>query len=116
MKQFLAILALLAVLAPAAPALADNKTPHPHHPKGASINHRQDYQQHRIHEGVKSGELTKREAHRLRTQEAMLNRKEAFYRKDGELSKRERIDLKTDQNQLSRRIYKQKHDGQDRPN
>jgi hypothetical protein len=66
----------------------------------------------RIRQGVKSGELTKVEAARLKAQTAKVNQERKDYKADGVVTTEERKDLKQDKKKLSRRIYKQKHDGQ----
>jgi hypothetical protein len=76
----------------------------------ATVNGRQARQAARIHEGVKSGELTRREAARLHAEQAALRAEERVYRRDGVLTARERVDLKRDQNRASRHIARQKHD------
>ncbi len=80
----------------------------------ATINERQERQQDRIEQGLKSGELTQREAARLERQEAKIAAEEKAFRSDGKLSKRERAKLQRDLNKTSRRIYRQKHDAQTR--
>jgi hypothetical protein len=66
----------------------------------------------RIRQGVKSGELTKAEAARLKVQTAKVNQERKDYKADGVVTTEERKDLRQDKKKLSRRIYKQKHDGQ----
>jgi hypothetical protein len=66
----------------------------------------------RIRQGVKSGELTKVEAARLKAQTAKVNQERKEYKSDGVVTTEERKDLRQDKKKLSRRIYKQKHDGQ----
>jgi hypothetical protein len=66
----------------------------------------------RIRQGVKSGELTKAEAARLKAQTAKVNQERKEYKADGVVTLEERKDLRQDKKKLSRRIYKQKHDGQ----
>jgi peptidoglycan hydrolase CwlO-like protein len=66
----------------------------------------------RIRQGVKSGELTKAEAARLKAQTAKVNQERKDYKADGVVTTEERKDLRQDKKRLSRRIYKQKHDGQ----
>lgn len=79
------------------------------------INARQDEQRQRIQQGVRSGELTKREAQQLREREANLRRVEARDRRSGhQLNEAERRQLQAQLNQNSRAIYRQKHDKQDR--
>ncbi len=80
-----------------------------------SINQRQDRQQTRIRQGVRSGELTRREAGKLAAQQAVITTNEAFARRSGgELTAKERARIQRQQNKASQSIHKQKHDGQDR--
>ena len=83
--------------------------------KDPGVNARQENQQHRIAEGVRSGELTKREAHRLEEREAHLARMERRLKEDGSLTPAERERLQRRLHALSAEIYKQKHDAQERP-
>ncbi len=80
----------------------------------ATSDERQERQQDRIEQGIKSGELTKREAARLERQEAKIAAEEKAFRSDGKLSVRERAKLQRDLNKTSRHIYRQKHDAQTR--
>jgi hypothetical protein len=80
----------------------------------AGVNARQHRQQARIVHGVRSGELTRREAARLEARERHIRREERRYRADGVLGPRERADLNRDLNRTSRSIRRQKHDGQTR--
>lgn len=78
-----------------------------------SINARQDEQRERIQQGVKSGQLNRREARRLRHREARLRRTEARDRRSGgHLTAAERANLQRRLNNTNRAIYRQKHDGQ----
>jgi len=80
-----------------------------------SINHRQANLDRRIDQGVRSGELTRREAVRLRSEFASLDRLEHQYRRTGRgLDMRERADLDRRFDRLSRQIRHQKNDRQDR--
>lgn len=81
-----------------------------------SINNRQQNQQRRIAQGIKSGELTHREIYRLERNQANIQRMETRFRhsRNG-LSNRERARLQRELNQSSRRISRQKHDRQDYP-
>ena len=80
-----------------------------------NIHKRQVNQQHRIGEGVKSGQLTPRETVRLEKKEARLNREVRRDRKDGGgLTARERNRIDRQQDALSRQIHRQKHDKQHR--
>lgn len=78
---------------------------------------RQKKQQKRIHQGVKTGELTKQEALKLEAKEAKLHRQIRKDRKDrGGLTPKERAQINKKQNKLSKEIYKDKHDKQKRDN
>ncbi len=79
------------------------------------VNNRQENQQDRLKEGVKSGELTAREAARLKLREAKLAEFEKRLKEDGSLTPEERAKLQKKLEALSEDIYKQKHDAQDRP-
>jgi hypothetical protein len=78
------------------------------------VNHRQANQTGRIVNGVKSGELTRDEAHELRDGRRDIRQTEQEYKADGALTRDERIDLHQDLNQQSRDIYEAKHDEETR--
>lgn len=78
------------------------------------VNARQHRQQDRISQGIRSGELTPREARRLAREQRMIRREERAYRSDGVLTPGERADLQGDLNRSSRHIYNQKHDDDNR--
>lgn len=78
------------------------------------INKREYREQQRINEGIRSGELTHREARRLESGLARIRVDERFARADGYLTYRERERLERELNRESHSIYRQKHDGQDR--
>ena len=79
------------------------------------INQHQRHQQTRIRQGVRSGELTRRETARLQAEQARIRVQETFARRSGgEFTLRERHRIAREQRQASRHIYRQKHDGQDR--
>ncbi len=69
-------------------------------------------QQQRIEQGLKSGELTTREAGRLEHEEARIDRVESRDLRDGSLSPAETARINAMQNRASRDIYRQKHDAQ----
>ncbi len=81
----------------------------------AHTNARQHRQEHRIRKGVESGELTKKEAARLKAEQKAVNKMEEEALEDGHLSKKEKKHLQRAQNAASRDIYRQKHDEQQRP-
>ena len=104
MNRLILGLAVFASVATALPALA-NAQP---------VDAREASQQHRIVQGVRSGELTPRETHRLERREAALHVREAVMRSrhGGRLTYRERVRLNHSENRLSRAIYRAKHNMQ----
>lgn len=76
------------------------------------IDQRQAQQQHRIVQGVRSGELTRHEARRLEHQQAHIRRMERRAKADGVVTRQERAEIRAAQRQASRSIYRQKHDRQ----
>ena len=81
------------------------------HPR---INERQHNQQLRIRNGIRSDELTRREAGRLFAEQARIRAYERRARCNGDLSFRERRRLDNLLDHSSRSIYRQTHDRQDR--
>ena len=79
------------------------------------VNARQHNQRDRIHEGARTGALTRRETRSLAEGQRDVRQLERAYKSDGKLTGAERADLHHEQNQASRDIYGQKHDAQDRP-
>jgi Skp family chaperone for outer membrane proteins len=84
-------------------------------PRDPGVNVRQEHQRDRIQQGVRSGELTRRESIRLREEQRDIRQLERAYKSDGVLTGAERRDLHQEQNQASRHVYNQKHDAQERP-
>jgi hypothetical protein len=76
------------------------------------INQRKDNQQNRIGQGIENGSLNAREAARLESKEARLNREERRMKADGNFTPAERARINRQQNRLSKSIYRQKHDAQ----
>jgi len=77
------------------------------------IDAREMNQRMRIREGVRSGELTPREAMRLRRGEAHIRRMEWRDRRYG-VTQRERIEMNRALERESRRIWRLKHNGRER--
>lgn len=73
-------------------------------------------QQMRIHKGVKSGELNKAEAHRLRRGQRRVDKTQREAKADGVVTPEEQAELEKRQDIQSKRIYQQKHDEQSRGN
>lgn len=76
------------------------------------IERRDAYLDSRIDRGVATGRITGREADRLESQQAQIERMEARARADGRLSGHERARIDHAQDRLSRNIYRQSHDRQ----
>jgi hypothetical protein len=76
---------------------------------------REARQQGRIHQGAKSGELTKPEAHRLRKGQRRVDQAQTAAKSDGVVTAEEKARLEKMQDVQSKRIYEQKHDEQSRP-
>ncbi len=81
---------------------------------GQRHDRRQGRQSARIKEGVKSGELTKGEAARLRGQQRNIRRAEKKAQADGDVSGKEAAKLERMQDRASKNIYNKKHNDKDR--
>ena len=77
----------------------------------SEIDRRQDRQQHRIERGVRSGEITPSEYHRLQAEQARIRQLEANAKRDGHISRHEAEQIRRAQNDASRHIRHEKHDG-----
>jgi hypothetical protein len=95
-------------LAAATPALAESYE--------QIIDRRQDHQEDRSDQGIKSGGLNRREAARLERGPAHIDRMENRALVDGIINRGEIRRIEQAQNAQSRHIYRQKHDRQHRPN
>ena len=80
----------------------------------SEIGKRDREQQKRIGEGIENGSLTAKEAGKLETKEAKLNKQEKHMRADGDMTQKEKTKVNREQNHLSKDIYMQKHDKQRR--
>ena len=102
MKRMLMFVVLAAVMASfASLAMAGTATPR--------IDRREAQQQHRIHQGVKSGTLTPRETARLEAGQAHVKHMEARAKSDGRVTPNERARIARAQNHESRAIWRKKH-------
>ena len=83
----------------------------PGHPRVNQINQREQNQQNRIGNGVKSGQLTPGETRRLEGGEQRLqnNEKKDMAKDNGHLTKQDQHQLNGEANHMSKRIYKDKH-------
>jgi hypothetical protein len=97
-------------LAFAGNAFAQTTTP----PAAATpgIDKRQENQQKRIDAGVKSGQLTDREAARLEKRESKLQKDKEKAQADGVVTKQERRQLNREADRDSKAIAREKHDKQ----
>ena len=80
----------------------------------SEVGKRQENQQDRIAQGVKSGQLTAGETARLERNHARINRQVRADRKanGGKLTRQERAQINREQNRQSRQIYRAKHNAQ----
>lgn len=76
------------------------------------IDQRQANQQQRIDQGVKSGQLNKKEAVRLEKGQERIQKMENKAMADGKMTKKERAKIEKAQDRESRRIAREKHDKQ----
>ena len=82
----------------------------PGHPRVNQVNRREQNQQNRIAQGVKSGQLTPGETRRLERGEQRLqnNEKRDMAKDNGHLTKQDQHQLNREANHMSKRIYKDK--------
>jgi hypothetical protein len=82
---------------------------HVDHSGYSKLDNRIEQQHNRINKGVRMGELTKKEAQKLRKQHRQIKKLSRQFNKDGHLSRFERKILKRELNLASHRIYDLKH-------
>jgi uncharacterized membrane protein YebE (DUF533 family) len=98
MKKLLTVAVLGAL---SLPAFAQNTTP--------QIDQRQDRQERRIEQGVRTGQLTAREAARLERGQARIRQMERQALADGHISRRERAAIQQEQDKQNQLIARLKH-------
>ena len=76
--------------------------------KGRAGN-RQIKQQKRIHHGLQSGKLTRKEATHLEREQHRIQKSKQEALKNGELTQEERLRLERQQNQANKHIYRLKN-------
>jgi hypothetical protein len=81
----------------------------------AQVKHRAENQHDRIHQGVKSGELTKKEAADVREDHKELHQDVMLAKSDGKITKGERKIITKEENKDRREIYRLKHNKRERP-
>ncbi|MBI4523420.1 MAG: hypothetical protein HY695_06355 [Deltaproteobacteria bacterium] len=78
------------------------------------VDKRQKIQKARIKQGIESGELTKKEAARLKAEQAKIRWDEKKAEADGLVTAKERANLHRELNKASKDIHKQRKDDQKR--
>ncbi len=80
----------------------------------AQVKQHAKNEHHRIKQGVKSGELTKKETKNLVHGQKEIHQDVKAAKADGVVTKDERKDIRQDQRQESRKIFRKKHNKRDR--
>ncbi len=78
------------------------------------VKHKQIKQNKKINHGVKTGELTRKEAAGLKAQQVHINRTKKRAKADGKVTAKERAKIARKQKRANKNIYQQKHDAQQR--
>tara|TARA_B100001173_G_scaffold68939_1_gene58569 strand:- start:460 stop:774 length:315 start_codon:yes stop_codon:yes gene_type:complete len=78
------------------------------------VNQRQGNQKERVAQGVKSGELTKKETKNLARQQRDIKRTKRAAKSDGVVTKKERAVINQKQNAASRNIKRKKNNDRSR--
>lgn len=104
LAALIAAIALPVLAQPAGPARDPLATP--------GIDKREANQQQRIEQGIKSGELTQKEAVRLERDQERIKSMEAKAKADGKVTGKERERIERAQDRESRKIEHEKHDRQ----
>ncbi len=83
----------------------------PNHPRVNQVNSREQNQQNRIANGMKSGAVTPREGAKLERQQQHIARQEKrdMAKDNGHLTKANQAQLNREQNRASKNIYAKKH-------
>jgi hypothetical protein len=76
----------------------------------ADVVQRDVNQQNRIEQGLKSGQLTTKEAGKLEREESHIDKMQSNALKDGKMTKAEKRRIERAENQASKDIYREKHD------
>jgi len=74
-----------------------------------AITKTQKLQKHKIKQGVKSGELTKREVKKLKAQQRNIQKTKLRVKADGIVTKREKKTIMAKQKRANKTIYREKH-------
>ncbi len=86
----------------------------PGHPRVNEVNQREENQQQRIGNGVKSGKLNSQQTANLEKRETSVQNREQkdMSQHNGHLTKAEQKGINRQQNRVSKTIYKDKHPNQ----
>jgi hypothetical protein len=84
----------------------------PGHPRVNQVNNREENQQQRIGNGIKSGKLNSQQASNLEKRETSVQNREKkdMSEHNGHLTKAEQKGINRQQNRISKSIYKDKHE------
>jgi hypothetical protein len=74
------------------------------------IDRRESIQESRIQQGVRSGEITRREYRQLEAEQARIREMERQAKRDGHIDRREAAAINRAQDAASRHITQEKHD------
>lgn len=85
-----------------------------HNNKVPTARKRQNEQQQRIRQGIRSDELTRREVRGLAHEQRDIQREIRQAKSDGVVTPGERREIQREQHQASRHIYRAKHNRWDR--
>ncbi len=104
-QMIFSVMSLVALISMSEAAFAEDA------PAGAQqkIEQRQQNQEKRIQDGVKSGQITPVEAQKLEAKEAKIKQVEATALADGKLDKKEARHLNRMENRTSREIHRKRH-------
>lgn len=112
MKRLLILLSITTFGILALPVQADHNSPRfSNHDR---IQQRLENQYHRIRDGINSGELTRKEARRLRKHQRHIMRLMYHYMHDNYLDRYEFSELRNELDRASKRIYLLKHNDHSR--
>jgi uncharacterized membrane protein YebE (DUF533 family) len=78
--------------------------------RDARIDRRENIQENRIQQGVRSGEITRREHRQLEAEQARIRDMERQAKRDGHIDRREAAAIERAQDAASRHISQEKHD------
>jgi uncharacterized membrane protein YebE (DUF533 family) len=78
------------------------------------INKRQQKQDNRVDQGIKSGQITKKENAKIEMKQAKIQHMENQARADGKVTKKEKAAITKEQNEASRQINSKKTNKRDR--